>query len=43
MDWLSGTLVVMGLFLLRLGLPLAVTMIVVYWLRRLDAHWHSQA
>jgi hypothetical protein len=43
MDWLLGTLVVMGLFLLRLGLPLAVTMAAVYWLHRLDARWHSQA
>lgn len=34
---------VAGLFLLRLGVPLAITAVVVWWLRRLDARWQAQA
>ena len=34
---------VAGLFLLRLGVPLAITAAVVWWLRRLDARWQAQA
>ena len=34
---------VLGLFLLRLGVPLAVTLAVGYWLRRLDNKWQAEA
>ena len=34
---------VVGLFLLRLGVPLAVTLTVGYWLRRLDNKWQAEA
>jgi hypothetical protein len=37
------TLIDVGMFLLRLGLPLAVTLGVGYWLRRLDAKWQAEA
>jgi len=36
-------LVIIGLFLLRLGLPLAITVAVGYGLRRLDAKWQAEA
>ncbi len=42
MDWLSGSFVVIGLFIARLGLPLAATAMLVYFLHRLDARWHPQ-
>lgn len=34
---------VVGMFLLRLGVPLAITVAVGYWLRRLDARWQAEA
>jgi hypothetical protein len=36
-------LVIVGMFLLRLGLPLAITVVVGYALRRLDAKWETEA
>lgn len=42
MDQLLGPLVIVGLFLLRLGVPLAVTLAVGYLLRRLDAKWEAE-
>lgn len=36
-------LVVVGMFVLRLGMPLAITLAVAYWLRRLDAKWEAEA
>lgn len=36
-------LAVMGLFLLRLGVPLAITLAVGYGLRRLDTKWQAEA
>jgi len=36
-------LAVVGIFLLRLGVPLAITLAVGYWLRRLDAKWEAEA
>lgn len=35
--------VVAGFFLLRLGVPVAVTAAIVWWLRRLDARWEAEA
>lgn len=40
LDALAATLV--GL-LLRLGIPLLVTALIVLWLRRLDAHWQAES
>jgi hypothetical protein len=35
--------VIAGMFLLRIGVPLGVTLIVAYFLRRLDAKWQAEA
>lgn len=42
MNELLEPLVVIGLFLLRLAVPLAITLILGYLLRRLDARWESE-
>ncbi|MBK8047474.1 MAG: hypothetical protein IPK16_10330 [Anaerolineales bacterium] len=39
----SETVAVVFLFLLRLGIPLAVTALVVWGMRRLDARWQAEA
>jgi hypothetical protein len=36
-------LVVVGLFILRLGVPLAIMLAIGYGLRRLDARWEAEA
>jgi hypothetical protein len=43
MDTWISTLGVIGLFILRLGVPLAITLAIGYWLRRLDAKWQAEA
>ena len=43
MDGLSDALVVAGMFILRLGVPLAITLAVGYLLLRLDAKWQAEA
>jgi hypothetical protein len=43
MDWLIDTIAVVGLFALRLGVPLAVTFAIAYGLKRLDARWQREA
>lgn len=43
MEVLMDVLVILGMFLLRLGLPLALVLAVGYWLRRLDARWEAEA
>ncbi|MEW5958089.1 MAG: hypothetical protein AB1801_10220 [Chloroflexota bacterium] len=40
--WLQVAAVI-GMFILRLGVPLAITLGVSYWLRRLDARWQAEA
>lgn len=35
--------IVLGLFILRLGIPLAITLAVGYGLRRLDSRWQAEA
>jgi hypothetical protein len=42
MDWLLESMVVVALFILRLGIPLAITFVVAYGLRRLDAKWQME-
>jgi hypothetical protein len=36
-------LAIVALFLLRLGVPVALTILVTWWLRRLDAKWQAEA
>jgi hypothetical protein len=43
MDWLLGVVVITGMFVLRLGVPLAITLAVGYLHRRLDAKWQAEA
>lgn len=42
MNELLEPLVVIGLFLLRLAVPLAITLLIGYLLRRLDARWELE-
>jgi hypothetical protein len=35
--------VIVGMFILRLGVPLAITLAAGYWLRRMDAKWEAEA
>lgn len=43
MDQLLEVAVITGMFVLRLGVPLAITLAVGYLLRRLDAKWRAEA
>ncbi|PWH15376.1 MAG: hypothetical protein DDG58_11055 [Ardenticatenia bacterium] len=43
MEWLADTAVMIGMFLLRLGVPLAVTLVIAWALKRLDARWRREA
>ncbi|RLT41109.1 MAG: hypothetical protein DWI57_07430 [Chloroflexi bacterium] len=43
MDGFYATAVILGLFLLRLGVPLLITAAVCYGLRRLDTRWQAEA
>jgi hypothetical protein len=43
MDWLLDAAIIGGMFILRLGVPLAITLAVGYFLRRLDAKWQAEA
>ncbi len=43
MDWLWETAIIFGMFAVRLGVPLTITLLVGYWLRRLDAKWQAEA
>lgn len=43
MDWFWQTAIIIGMFVLRLGVPLAITVAVAYWLRRLDKKWQAEA
>ena len=43
MEWLTDTAVMVGMFLLRLGVPLAITLAVAWALKRLDVRWRRQA
>lgn len=43
MDWLPESLIIIGMFLVRLGVPIAITLAVAYFLRRLDARWQAEA
>lgn len=43
MEGLPEVAVVAGMFLLRIGVPLTITLIVAYFLRRLDTKWQADA
>ena len=43
MDILPPLLAVITGFALRLAIPIAITAIAIYFLRRLDAHWRAEA
>jgi hypothetical protein len=43
MDGLLQVAVIVGMFILRLGVPLLITLLVAYWLRRLDGKWEAEA
>ena len=43
MDGLLQTAIIVGMFILRLGVPLLITLLVAYWLRRLDDKWQAEA
>jgi DMSO/TMAO reductase YedYZ heme-binding membrane subunit len=43
MEWALGIGVVVGMILLRLMVPVAITLALGYALRRLDAKWHPEA
>jgi hypothetical protein len=42
-DGLQEAAVIAGMFVLRIGLPLGLTLAVAYFLRRLDARWQAKA
>jgi hypothetical protein len=43
MDWWWQAAIILGMFLVRLAVPLAVVLLVGYWLHRLDAKWQAEA
>lgn len=43
MQELTTSLMILGMFILRLGVPLAVTALVGYLLSRVDARWQAEA
>lgn len=42
MDWINTVLAFILGLLLRIGIPAAITALVVYFLRRLDARWQAE-
>ena len=43
MDGLYQVAVIVGMCILRLGVPLVITLLVAYWLRHLDGKWEAEA
>ena len=43
MSPVTEILYIVGLFVLRLGIPLAITLVIAYFLRRLDSRWEKEA
>jgi hypothetical protein len=43
MDWWWQAAIILGMFLVRLAVPLAVVLLAGYWLHRLDAKWQAEA
>ena len=42
MDWWQAA-IIFGMFVVRLAIPLVITVLVGYWLHRLDARWQAEA
>ena len=42
-QWLIELQSTLGFLLVRLGLPLLITLVIAYWLARLDARWQAHA
>ncbi len=43
MSPVTEILYIVGLFVLRLGIPLAIILVIAYFLRRLDTKWEDEA
>ncbi len=43
MNWLQGVLVIVGLVVLRVGLPMAIMVLIVRLLHLLEAKWQAEA
>jgi hypothetical protein len=43
MEPITSTLIVFFGMLLRIGVPLGITILLVWWLRRLDARWQNES
>ena len=43
MEWANSVVVVGFGLLLRLGIPLLITILLIRWLRRLDERWQTEA
>jgi hypothetical protein len=43
MDTITSLFAVLAGFLLRLVIPIVITMVAIYFLRRLDARWQAEA
>jgi hypothetical protein len=43
MEPITSTLIVFLGMLLRIGVPLGITILLVWWLRRLDARWQKES
>ena len=43
METIISLLAVITGFVLRFGIPIAITMVAIYFLRRLDARWQAEA
>jgi len=43
MDAITSLLAILTGFVLRLAIPIAGTVILIYFLRKLDAHWQAEA
>ena len=43
METITAFLVILGGLILRLAIPIAGTVILIYFLRKLDAHWQAEA
>jgi hypothetical protein len=43
METIPSLLAILAGFLLRLAIPIAGTVILIYFLRKLDAHWQAEA
>jgi hypothetical protein len=43
MDWFVDTMIIVGLFILRFGVPLVLMLILGYLLHKLDEKWQPRA